>query len=127
MQDNIILVSEPDDVLLQGFRILLFDLDPTQGDIFTKSITTIDTLPQTIVYSFTYGQPVAWLIDKLLKCQLIIFNAESHHSHLVGYISANRNSYYFGELRDLSLVNKSVIYGIDDCREILTKHLRTYG
>lgn len=128
MVDNkIVLVSDPDDVQIDGFRILLFDLDSTQGEIFTRAITGLDDISPTIIYTFRYGQDSNWLLDKYHKSDLIIFNADSLDSLMVGFFSSKRNSHYFGDLKSLNQVNKSVLYSIDDCRELLSTHYRTYG
>lgn len=127
MNDKIFLVSDPDDVQIDGFRILLFDLDSSQGEIFTKAITDLDTVPATVIYTFNYGQDSSWLLDKYHKSNLIIFNADSMNSLMVGFFAGKKNSYYFGNLKTLNEVNKSVLYGIEDCQELLSTKYRIYG
>lgn len=125
--DKIILVSNPDDVLVDGFRILLFDLDGPQGEIFTRAITSLDDVPHTVIYTFSYGQDSDWLLDKYHQADLIIFNADSLNDLMVGFFAGKRNSYYFGNLKTLNQVNKSVIHGVDDCQELLSTKYRIYG
>jgi len=48
-------------------------------------------------------------LTKKQKCSIIIFNAESQDQTMVGYLSAQTNSYYFGELRSLSSANNNKI------------------
>lgn len=127
MSNKIILVSEPDDLNVDGFRILLFDLNDIQGEIFTRAITGLDDVPQTVVYTFRYGQDSAWLLDKYHKADLIIFNADSLNELMVGFLAGKRNSYYFGNLKTLNEVNKSVIHSVDDCQELLSTKYRIYG
>jgi hypothetical protein len=127
VNDKIILVSDPDDVLVDGFRILLFDLDSVQGEIFTRAITSLDDVPQTVIYTFRYGQDSSWLMNKYHQADLIIFNADSLNELMVGFFSGKKNSYYFGNLKTLNEVNKSVIYGVDDCQELLSTKYRIYG
>ena len=99
VNDKIILVSDPDDILDDGFRILLFDLDDVQGEIFTRAITSLDDVHQTVIYTFRYGQDTNWLLDKYHRADLIIFNADSLNDLMVGFFAGKRNSYYFGNLK----------------------------
>jgi hypothetical protein len=65
-------------------------------------------------------------MDKVIKSDFILFNADSPNNGatelIIGYIAAQPNSYYFGNLRDLNLVNKSVIYNSDQIINILENH-----
>lgn len=127
MRDRIVLVSDPDDVLLQGVRILLFDLERYQQKIFSNCLLSFDNIETTIVYNYHLGNNIDWLIDKYHKSNIIIFNANSCNELLVGFLSASRISYYFGELRDLDKLNNSVIYDHEQMKEILNKLYRNYG
>jgi hypothetical protein len=127
MHDRIILVSDPDDILLQGVRILLFDLERYQQEIFSNCLLSFDNIETTIVYNYHLGNHLDWLIDKYHKSNIIFFNAGSSNELLVGFLAASRNSYYFGELRDLDKLNNSVIYDHEHMKETLTKLYKNYG
>jgi hypothetical protein len=126
MTDKVLIVTEPDDVLIDGVRILLVDLFPEQSQLVSKALTDIETIPDVVVYAWKVGDPIEWLFDKSRKSQLIIFNAESTDQTLVGYFAAKSISCYFGNLRSLNLVNRSVLYSIEQCREILIKKFNAY-
>jgi hypothetical protein len=127
MSDRIIIVTEPDDSYLEGLRIFLYDLNPEQYAVFSRSLLDFNTLPSTLIYNSNLSSDRKWLIDKLLKSDLIIFNANSENQQLVGYLCAKPESYYFGELKDLSLVNKSVIFDVQQLKEILERKFEKYG
>lgn len=122
MTDKVILVTPPDDVLLDGFRLLLIDLSPEQSSVVSTALTTIESFT-VIAYVWKSGNDIDWLFDKKHKANLIIFNADSQNETLVGYFAAQRNSYYFGNLKSLQSVNKSAIYSIDQCCDILLSQI----
>jgi hypothetical protein len=125
--DKILLISSPDDVLEEALRILLIDLDKNQSDIVSQCLLSINDLPHTIVYVWKNLEDTSWLFDKSLKSDLIIFNADSENQTLVGYLAAKRNSWYFGQLKTLYTINKSAIYDVTQCSELLERTLITYG
>ena len=127
MSDKIFLVTEPDDSFLEGIRIFLFDLNPEQYAVFSLALLNFDSVPSTVIYNAKDSTNIQWCIDKLLKSDLIIFNANSENQQLVGYLCAKPESYYFGELRSLSLVNKSVIFDVQQLKEILERKFGKYG
>jgi hypothetical protein len=127
MTDKVLLITEPDDSYIEGLRFLLFDLDHSQYEIFSQSLLTFKSLPTVIIYNSTASTTPQWTIDKIIKSDLILFNANSEHQQLVGYICSKTKSYYFGELRDLGLVNKSVIFDSHQLKELLEKTFETYG
>jgi len=125
--DKILLISSPDDVLEEALRILLIDLDKNQSDIVSQCLLSTNDLPHTIVYVWKNLEDTSWLFDKSLKSDLIIFNADSENQTLVGYLAAKRNSWYFGQLKTLYTINKSAIYDVTQCSELLERTLITYG
>jgi len=125
MSDKILLVTEPDDSLLEGTRIFLFDLDPEQYAIFSLAILNFDSVPLTVVYNSGVSTNIRWIIDKILKSDLILFNANSSNQQLVGYLCSKPESYYFGELRELSLVNNSKIFDQHQLKDILEKRFNS--
>lgn len=119
MNDKILLVTAPDDVVEDAFRVLLVDLTVEQNSFISSVLIEIKSMVKLAFYIWNGSDPVSWLIDKKLKSNIIIFNAESDLQNIVGYISAQPNSYYLGTLRDLNIINSSAL--ID--RELLIKTL----
>ena len=119
MTNKILVVTAPDDVLEQGKRIAAVDLTAAQSFELSESIKDLDITDTVIVYAWTFGQDVEWLIDKIYKSDAIIFNAESDDQTLAGFLAAQKNSAYFGTMRSLKDVNKSVIFDRDQCLTFL--------
>lgn len=124
IDEKILLVTEPDDVLQEGYRIFLFDLTPDQNLIVSNSLGAVDLEKNLIVYSWKSGNSTEWLFDKLPKCQMTIFNADSQEELLVGYLAAKNRSYYLGNLRALKLVNNLVLYDVESITTILERNLK---
>jgi hypothetical protein len=127
MIDKILLVTEPDDIIQDGPRILTVDLSQEHNQIISDSLSDISVFSNIIIYSWVIGNDVSWLIDKSRKSQLIIFNAESQDQIIIGYLASKPNAFYFGNLRSLNHVNKSVLFDSEDTKEILIKMLNLYG
>lgn len=125
--EKILLVSAPDDVLEDAIRILVVDLDKHQSNIFSQALLTHNQPVKSIIYNWVCGEDINWLFDKCLKSDVIVFNADSINQTLVGYLAGRRNSYYFGTLKTLQVVNKSAIYDMHQCCEILERNFETYG
>ena len=109
MENKITLVTQPDDVTYDGLRILAYDLMPNQSQMVSDCLSQLKDIPQIIVYVANGHDDPKWIIDKKQKCSIIVINAESQDQTMVGYLSAQRNSYYFGNLRSVSEANGSVI------------------
>jgi hypothetical protein len=127
MTDKVLLVSPPDDVFEDAIRILLIDLSKDQNDIVSQALLSNEKTPNTVVYSWANLEDTHWLFDKSLKSELIIFNADSENQTLVGYFAGKRNSHYFGHLKNLHIINKSAIYDVAQCSELLERTFDTYG
>jgi hypothetical protein len=127
MKSSIVLVSNPDDFLEDGFRILLVDLDKNQSEIVSQSLLSLITDEKIIVYTWNQSDDMAWLFDKQAKAQLVLFNAESQFQDLVGYFSSKNHGYYFGHLRSLKYVNKSAVHDVEELKEILIERIGIYG
>ncbi len=125
MTDKIILVTEPDDIKIDGIRILLVDLTPDQSQVISNALGQLNTFNELIIYS-AQSSGIDWILDKKSKSKIVIFNADSDNHLLVGYLTAQSNSYYFGNLKILSTANKRVIYNVDDVVNLLTKVIGTY-
>jgi hypothetical protein len=127
MTDRVILVTYPDDILDDGVRLLLVDLTEEQTSIVSRALTELETIPLVVVYSWKIGDDVNWLFDKTHKSRLIIFNADSDDTTLVGYFAGKSNSVYFGEIGQLKLVNRSVIFDVVQVKELLKNTFKKYG
>jgi len=119
MTDQVLIVTAPDDTILDGFRILLVDLTPEQSQAVSLSLLNISLSNRVVLYSWNSNDSIAWLLDKKSKSDAILFNADSYNELLIGYLSAQLNSYYFGQLKLLAGANNSQIYGQEDCQTIL--------
>lgn len=119
MTERVLVVTHPDDVLDDGVRLLLVDLTSDQLQMVSNVLTQLDTESAIITYLWKPAISTDWLLDKKHKSQWIIYNAESSDQTVVGYLSAQRNSSYFGTLRSLKGVNKSAILSIEQCRNII--------
>lgn len=126
MIDKIVVVTPPDDVYQLGQRVLTVDLSSEQLNEVSQSIQNLDIDDNIIVYVWRPGLGIEWLLDKIYKSNAIIFNADSVDQTLVGFLSAQRKSAYFGDLRSLKEVNKSVIFNKDQCINFLNKTLGLY-
>lgn len=124
MTDKITLVTSPDDIFEHGYRLLTVDLDHNQGMIVSQSLTQLDSVSKVVAYSWKTGDDVVWLLDKIYKSNLIIFNANSDPL-ISGYLAGKENSYYFGDLKHLGLVNRSVLFDTEQCIEVFEKFATT--
>jgi hypothetical protein len=126
MSDKILVVTPPDDTLINGVRILHVELNEEQSMIVSSALMNSNTQHTVVNYVWKMGDSVEWLMDKVIKSDFILFNADTPNNGatelIIGYIAAQPNSYYFGNLRDLNLVNKSVIYNSDQIINILENH-----
>jgi hypothetical protein len=126
MIDKIVLVTPPDDILVDGIRLLLVDVTIPQSQMVSSVLTQFETIPTVVAYMWSSGDSIDWLIDKKHKSDIIIFNADSDNDIVVGYLSAQTNSYYFGNLKLLSTVNRSAIYNTDQLYDLLEKLIGHY-
>ena len=125
MSDKILVVTAPDDTVLDGIRILHVNLSEEQRQIVSNAMLSSEVSHTIINYVWNSNDPVSWLLDKKSKCNFILFNADSALDLIVGYIAAHPQSYYFGTLRDLHLVNDRAIYNTDDVVSLLEKNGKT--
>ncbi len=125
MTDKILIVTPPDDILLDGIRITHIQLTEEQNSIISSALMNCK-LPHTIInYVWKMGDRVDWLLDKIAKSDLVFFNADGPvdpgKDVIIGWAAAQPQSYYFGTLRDLHLANDRVIYNSDDILNLLEK------
>lgn len=109
VKNKITIITPPDDILQDGVRILCYGLEKEQTLLISSIIYNLEECKPTIIYVSNGQNDSEWVLDKKQKCSIIIFNAESQDQTMVGYLSAQTNSYYFGELRSLSSANNNKI------------------
>jgi hypothetical protein len=131
MTDKILVITSPDDTPLQGIRILHVELTQEQSSTISTALLNC-TLPHTIInYVWKMGNPVSYLLDKITKSDIIIFNANVQNNGaielLIGWTAAQHNSYYFGSLRDLHVANDRVLYTSDDILNLLERVAKKHG
>jgi hypothetical protein len=120
MTDKILVITNPDDASLDGIRILAVNLTQEQGQIVSNALLQFDNFSINILnYVWKTSDSVAWLLDKKIKSDVIIFNADAEDNTITGYLSAQSKSYYFGTLKDLHLVNDRAIYSTEDVLTLL--------
>lgn len=123
MTDKIVVVTPPDDVLIDGFRILLVDFSESQASFFSQFLLSCENPKQTIItYHWRCHQDYSWVIDKKHKSNLILVNAESENQIIVGYFIAQPNCYYFGSLKNLSVCNPRLINSDDYLKNLFLKN-----
>lgn len=124
--NKITLVTEPDDILADAFRILCVNLTVDHTQFLSNIINEMDFIVDSIVYVWNNGDDEKWLFDKKLKSQLIIFNAVSDNGEINGYLAAQPNSFYFGPLRNLSVINDRDIYDTESFKDTLLEYIKKY-
>lgn len=125
MNDRVILVTPQDDVLVNGPRILVANLTPDQSKIVSDILLNIKLESTVILYAWNNGDSIEWLLDKVYKSGMIIFNAD-HDTAATGFLSSFGKSYYFGNLKELSSMNPRTIFAFDDCRNLLDSYIGNY-
>ena len=125
MADKVLVVTSPDDVLIDAYRILIVGLNPDQSKTLSDALLNIRYEGNVVLYLWEGGSP-EWLLDKKHKSDLIIFNADNENEALVGYMAAQKNSHYFGTLKFLSGANTKTIYSSEDLETLLTLIFENY-
>lgn len=111
MANSILVVTPPDDILHDGYRLLCVGLDSNQSQLVSNVVKEVDH-DNVVIYT-TEVLDINWILDKKLKSNLIIFNADIEDQTLVGYLAAQSNSFYFGNLKSISIANNRAIYTSD--------------
>jgi hypothetical protein len=124
--NKLLLVTPPDDTNIDGLRILLVGISHDKTNLISTALTQLPSIPNTVLYMWAAGNDISWLMDKKNKSHLIIFDAENLPGELIGYFSAQLNSYYFGHLRDLGIINNNSILDVDQCYQLLENTITTY-
>jgi hypothetical protein len=123
MNEKLIAVTPPDDVLQDAGRLLLVDLTEEQMSVVSKALGEIDEFNRIVLYIWKQNDDIEWLLDKKLKSDLIVFNADSFDQTLIGYLAAQTNSCYFGILKSIGKVNDTSINDLTQLVNILERKL----
>jgi hypothetical protein len=126
MSDKVLLVTAPDDTPIDAIRILLVDLAPEHTQLISDALNEFTSIPNIVTYIWRTGDPVDWLLDKKHKSHSIIFNADCENYMILGYMSAQSNSHYFGTLKTLHTVNNNAIYNVNDCVNLINNLIIRY-
>lgn len=123
MTNKVTVVTPPDDVLVDAKRILLFDPTVEQTQLISSCLSANDFGYDIVFYIWRFGEDTDWLLDKILKYDVAILNAETEEQGLLGYLFAKPNSYYMGNIRSLSKLKKSAVLDTDHLNSILKERL----
>ena len=124
--NKLILVTPPDDISTDGLRILLVGIQQERTNLISSALTQLPSIPNTVLYLWNTGNDIEWLLDKKRKSHLIIFDVDNLPGELVGYLAAQINSYYFGHIRELGIINNNSILDVNQCYELLENTITTY-
>ena len=109
MSNQIILVTDPDDTVQDGKRLLFVNLDQAQTQFVSDCINRLEKIPTVIIYIWNTGDSAEWLLDKKHKSEMVLFNADSQNDLVNGYLAAQPKSYYIGTLRMFNKANVNQI------------------
>jgi hypothetical protein len=124
MSERVIVVTPPDDILVDAKRILLFDPTVEQTQTISQCLSNIDLDTSVIFYIWRVGNDLDWLLDKSLKYDLMILNAETQEQSMLGYLFSKPNSYYVGNMRSLSRLKNNQINDTDHLNTILKERIK---
>jgi len=127
MSNQLILVTPPDDILTDGIRILAYDLLPEQSKLLSDVLKSLDIKIDVITYIAKLGDDTSWVLDKKQKCSIIYFNAESEDQTMVGYLAAQPNAFYFGNLRSINFANNKRINSSETIKTIMEGEASKYA
>lgn len=124
MHEQVVIVTDPDDFIADGFRFMTVDLTESQTNLVSEALLSMSKIGRIICYSYKSQDSIDWFLDKKTKCDFVIFNAESDNQLLIGYLAAHKHSFYLGTLKSLSKANKSAIYSVEDVVDLLNFRMR---
>ena len=131
MTDKILVITQPDDSLLQGIRITHVHLSEEQSNTISNALLQTTVQHNIINYVWKMGDRVDWLLDKIIKSDIVIFdaggNSDPGKDVIIGWTAAQPQSYYFGSLRDLHLANDRVLYSSEDVLNLIEKISTKYN
>lgn len=123
VKNRITIITPPDDIAQDGVRILVYGCTKEQTLLISSVIYQLKECKPTIIYVSNGQNDSEWALDKKLKCSIIVFNAEADDQTMIGYLTAQSNSYYFGQLRTLECVNNNRIDTEEQLTTIIGDHI----
>ena len=72
MPDKVLVVTFPDDVIIDAKRILLFDPTAEQTQLISSCLSANEFGCDIVFYIWRFGDDIDWLLDKILKYDLAI-------------------------------------------------------
>jgi hypothetical protein len=123
MANNILVVTPPDDILLDGYRVLCVGLEHEQSQLVSDAVK--ETSHNDVIIYLTDILDPTWILDKKLKSNIIVFNAEMNDQTIVGYLAAQPDSYYFGTLKSIGSANNRAIYSKEQLLLTMEKNRTT--
>jgi hypothetical protein len=123
VKNKITIITSPDDISQDGVRILVYGCKEEHTLLISSVIYQLEECKPTIIYVCNGQNDSEWALDKKLKCSIIIFNADADDQTMIGYLAAQSNSYYFGQLRTLDVVNSNRIDSKEQLTKIMEDHI----
>ena len=124
MSNQIILVTDPDDTVQDGKRLLFVNLSPAQTQLVSSCLNNLEEIPTVIIYVWNDGDDVDWLLDKKHKSSFMLFNAGSPNDLVTGFMAAQHSSYYLGTLRMFNKANVNQILEPQQLTDVLSDILQ---
>lgn len=126
MQNTIKFITPPDDLLEISPRLTIVNFTEDQSKFLSLTLNQIGDFDSLFIYVWRTGQSTAWLMDKIVKSDLIVFNADLKVDGITeminGYLAAQKKSYYLGSLRELEIINNRHINDVNEFVELIKKH-----
>ena len=98
------------------------NLDQNQTQHFTKPLMEVADITPVICYFWNQEHSDQWLLDKIVKSDLIVYNAESEFRELVGFMKTHKKAYSIGNDRFFPDYNQRKINSYDQITNIVLKH-----
>lgn len=112
-------VTPPDDTLIPAKRILLVNLKSEHTNMISSALLKSDNQDPVVVYVWSSGQGADWMLDKKIKSDVIVFDAESDDRLTTGLLAADPKAYYFGTLYEYSSLNPNKILDFEKLKKLL--------
>ena len=118
---NILVVTSPDDYFDTAIRILIVDCDEVQTKTLSDLFLSLNLSEDVVVYHWRWSDSEEWLIDKINKSDLIVYNAESDNQTIVGYLLGLKYAYSIGTRRSLQKINDRAVIDVNILKQLIEK------
>jgi hypothetical protein len=116
---SLTVVTPPDDVLIPSKRILLVNLTAEQTGIISNALLTSENQDPAVIYVWQSGQCSDWVLDKKIKSNLIVFDANAEDCLITGIMACDTKAHYFGTLFNYRSINTNAIVDIAKLKKLL--------